>query len=387
MATPLDRFQSKLFPLTLVLFQHLPALCALIVAGILVAGLWPFSSPRNQVEWSGQGLRFGGRGIILSSGPDHLADSHETASSLEIWLQPGKTDQESSILGFYVPGNPLQFTLTQWTSGLVLRLRKQGRQALEVAHIYAGELFQAEKAVFITITSDGETASVYVNGAEQDTAHAFPLAFRNLQGQLAVGTSPRGDQGWDGTVLGLAVLRQMLTPEEVTRRYKTWTTKGCPEPAANPGTVALYCFGERSGSLVRNAAGSGGDLRIPDRYLIPHKYFLEIPVKWNWSDIFQNIVGFTPIGFLFYAHFSSKRPVRRSVILTVLTGVSLSLLIETLQVYLPTRDSDVTDIVTNTLGTVAGVLLYRKTFVSTFLARALELRESGQTEVEAAQER
>ncbi len=387
MAGPFERLPSKLFPLTLLLFRYLPVFCALLVAGILVAGLWPFHSPRNQVEWSGQGLRFGGRGIILSSGPYRLRESKETASSLELWLQPGKSDQESTILGFYVPGNPLQFTITQWTSGLVLRLRKHGRQALEVAHIYAGDVFQAEKAVFITITSDGEKSWVYVNGVEQDTAHAFPLTFRNLQGQLVVGTSPRGDQGWDGTVLGMAVLRQRLTPGEVARRYETWTTKGCREQAT-PGIVALYCFGERSGTVVRNAAGSGGsDLRIPDRYLILHKHFLEVPIKWNWSDIFQNIVGFMPIGFLFYAHFSSRRPVRRSVILTVLTGVSLSLLIETLQVFLPTRDSDVTDIVTNTLGTVLGLRLYRTTLVSTLLARVLQLRDLGQTAVEAAPER
>ncbi|MGD0310449.1 MAG: hypothetical protein ABSC02_14330, partial [Acidobacteriota bacterium] len=44
--------------------------CGLVLGGLLVAGLWPFHSPRNQVTWvaGGNGLHLGRHGTILSSG-------------------------------------------------------------------------------------------------------------------------------------------------------------------------------------------------------------------------------------------------------------------------------------------------------------------------------
>jgi glycopeptide antibiotics resistance protein len=51
--------------------------------------------------------------------------------------------------------------------------------------------------------------------------------------------------------------------------------------------------------------------------------------------------------------------VKRVTAITVLVGFLVSLTIETLQAYLPTRDSDLTDVMTNTLGTWLGAMLYQ----------------------------
>ena len=76
------------------------------------------------------------------------------------------------------------------------------------------------------------------------------------------------------------------------------------------------------------------------------------------SAAVKNIVGFFPLGFCFYPCLLLYR-FRRPVLFTVILGALTSLTIEVLQAYLPTRDSGMTDIFTNTLGAWIGVIAFR----------------------------
>jgi glycopeptide antibiotics resistance protein len=72
--------------------------------------------------------------------------------------------------------------------------------------------------------------------------------------------------------------------------------------------------------------------------------------------VFKNIVGFVPLGLCFKLYLSA-RGWNRAVLATLALGTSVSLTIELLQWFLPTRDSGTTDLFTNTLGTWCGILL------------------------------
>jgi len=136
-----------------------------------------------------------------------------------------------------------------------------------------------------------------------------------------------------------------------------------PDLAGSAGVVARYLFNESKGDVVHNQVDSATDLLIPKRYFVIHEKLLERPwtefrSTWSyWVDVAINIAGFIPFGFFFSAYFSVIGKVRRYAWLTIALGFALSLTIEVLQAFLPMRDSGMTDLFTNTLGTALGAML------------------------------
>ena len=74
--------------------------------------------------------------------------------------------------------------------------------------------------------------------------------------------------------------------------------------------------------------------------------------------IIGNILLFVPWGFLmFIAFYSVERPTLQTYVLTILLGFTFTLAIEAWQYFLPSRVSDVNDVIWNTVGTVVGAVL------------------------------
>jgi hypothetical protein len=340
-------------------------ICASVLVSILSAGLWPFHAPKNEVSWlsDGNGLHVGTYGVMLTPNPLGFAGLRDAIScSVEIWLQPAIVDVGGTILAFYAPeARTVGFSLHQSIDNLLLRRGTyQGRGKAE---LYAVHLFRKSKQLFITITSSPQGTEVYLNGALVRTSPQFRLSTQDLTGQIVVGNNPLVDDGWQGQLRGLAIYDRELNAAEVLQHYDDWTTNQKAE-IKNEGPVALYLFNERTGSIVRNQMNSETDLHIPEHFLLLHAPFLKRPWSefepgWGyWKNVLINIAGFIPLGFFFCAYFSSVRRLGRPILATIVLGGLVSFTIEALQAFLPTRDSGMTDIITNTLGTGIGAMLY-----------------------------
>ena len=344
------------------------AFFVLVLGGILVAGLWPFHSPKNQVQWltTGNGLRFGSHGTILSSGSLEAAPAEDqTPCSLEIWLTPGLTWDSGTLVAFYPSEKGRQFSLQQSLNDLALQSTiRDERFRVQTDKLYVDDVLRQGKSVFITVTSDGRQPRVYINGSLSSEASGFPLSSEDLTGELVIANSPVQNDSWQGQLRGLAIYGQQLTGAQVLEHFRTWTTEGQPAVTEDERNVALYLFNEHEGRTVHNSSGSGPALYIPERYLVFREKFLEPfwqEYKPDWSylkNVLINIAGFIPLGFFSSAYLLSARQVRRAALFSVLLGFATSLTIEVLQAYLPTRDSGTTDLITNTLGTSLGIALY-----------------------------
>jgi VanZ family protein len=337
--------------------------CVLVLCGIFVLGLWPFHRLKNDVTWLGNenGLRFGRDATILSSGAFQVGSQDEGSSSLEIWLQPGLTSDSNTLLSFSPPENPLQFSLHQFRSSLILQRNIQSEH--RTATIGIEGVFRQIKPVFITITSGAKGTAMYVDGALADRFRQFRLG-KDFTGQLVVGTSPMERDSWQGDLRGLAIYRSELTAAEVLHHYETWTKQGRPEITYSESPIALYLLDEHAGDVAHDAVRPGIDLNIPERYTLVHQIFLqpfweEYRPGWGyWRDVLMNVIGFVPLGFFFCSYLLSIPRIKRPALVTIVLGFAVSLTIEVLQSYLPTRASGTTDLITNTLGTFLGIKLF-----------------------------
>jgi hypothetical protein len=363
--------------------------CVLLVLGILAAGLWPFHAPRNEVSWPGQGhgLRFGRHGSIVSPSQlklDGVPPDHPC--SVEIWLQPNRPDAAGTILAFYRPDTrAVPFALRQSLDDLLVQLpSRQGDP--KKARVYAGHVFTRPRFVLLTISSGPAGTAIYADGSLVKKAPDFRFTTGDLSGRLVVGNSPSNTHTWSGQLREIAFFDRELSADDAARHFRN-LDKSEPSVAAGDNAAALlYRFDEGVGKVVHNLGGregSAADLLIPERFFVLHEQFLESPRSefhggWKyWKNVGINIVGFVPLGLFLYAYFSSRKN-KRALVATIVLGFVVSLTIEVLQSFLPTRDSGTTDLITNTLGTAVGAIsclwMMRNRFVAV-RAPVDELRE------------
>jgi len=354
--------------------------CLVILGGMLVAGLWPFHAPRNQVTWlsHSNGLEFGRPGMILSSGKFKVEeDSAEGPCSLELRFEPTRTWTSGTILSFYSPERRRQFSLLQSLTDLSVQsdLLQKHYQTL-ANRLDVPDVFRQGKITLVTVTSTGSQTSVYLDGAPVKTPPDFQISRQDFAGELILGNAPIAGESWRGQVRGLAVFHSALSPSEVRQDFEAWRTRGLPDISAPRRAVALYLFAEHTGDVVHNQVPSGIDLYIPGRYMIVDQAFLRpfwveyYPSRGYWEGVVLiNVIGFIPFGFLFCAWFTVSGRITRPALVTILLGFTLSLTIECLQAFIPPRDSGTTDLITNTLGTCIGVGLYRWSFWRLLAAR------------------
>jgi hypothetical protein len=264
--------------------SSLATICLLVLCGILVAGLWPFHAPKNEVTWlsDSNGLFFGKYGSVVSAGVLQADPLQANGScSLEIWLEPRQIESKGTVLGFFQPeARVVPFAVRQHQSGLVLEHPTKDRlpDATKAdTAAYVDKVFRRQGPVLVTITSSRTGASVYADGALLRKFTDFRFSRQDLTGRLVVGNSPVATNNWSGRFRGLAIYDRELTAGEVSRNFSNWTRSEQLDVVRNEGPAALYRFNEGSGDVIHDQVKSATDLIITERFFVLHEQFLERP--------------------------------------------------------------------------------------------------------------
>lgn len=359
-----------------------------LVCGILTAGLWPFHAPANAARWleGKSGIQFEPYATVVSERPLQVPlSTADSSCTLEIWLTPGLS-RKGTVLAFAdSTGARAQLALRQVGDNLALERQLVDQQGHQSRVWMTIENVLRDGPALITITSGERGTLVYRDGVLAESTTSFGLQRRDLTGDLVLGTSSSNDS-WSGNILELAIASHELTPAQVAASFHLRTSQSSSGTQADSESWdAEYLFSERRGSVVHGRGDSAPDLRIPRRYSVLHRPFLQPP--WYhyrdresaafhssyWLDVGVNIAGFIPVGFCFAVFFCTVARVRHPLAATIFSGFALSLMIEVLQAWLPTRNSGLTDVITNTLGTAVGVALYYNSAIQAIWSKTVTL--------------
>ncbi len=365
------------------------SLCFVIFIGLLFIGLWPLDfSPPNEVWWlndgkglhfhgNGIGARFSGGGNILTHDPlvsPHHDLSERGALSIEIWLRPAiePNTGRSRILSFLDGTKTETLFIDQWKSYFLIFFRTLERyNKKQYSEIGISKALITGETRFVTTTSGENGTVIYLEGKPVKRFSKARLIPPDefLAGQtLMIGNSPDALSSWSGDLLGLAVYDRILTEAEVFNHFQLWTESNSPSSLIQNNALALYTFDERFGTWAHSRSGSSNPLSIPARLQFEKRILVPPDVsriaKTSFiKDGVINVCGFIPFGFFisFWLTTIGKWNKRYVYIFTIFLGFLVSLTIELLQIYLPMRNSSLTDLFCNTIGTFLGVLILHHT--------------------------
>lgn len=181
---------------------------------------------------------------------------------------------------------------------------------------------------------------------------------------MTLGNSVYGNTPWKGEVYGLAFYADRLETKIVENRFSAWSnTRRFPVPdMGNP--FLFFPLNEKTGTEAIDHLTETQKLSLPSVFPILEKRFLSFPsrdFKANsnfFMDVVLNLLGFIPLGMILCALFNETGGVIRKNAVLLSSGFCflISLSIETAQVWMPSRSSQMMDLVLNTLGAFLGAM-------------------------------
>ena len=360
-----------------------------ILFGILIFGLIPkdfhFSNGVNWIK-DQAGIRFSKYGIAYTHPFIELVEgeiSEPNSFSIEIALKPESYDEKgfNFILALHSGENSHQLLMGQYLSWIILMNGDDYDHKRRTKRIAVNTASPSPTARFVTITTGKEGTQVYLNGQRVRTKKNLTLKIPNgRKARLMIGNSTNGRNSWQGDVYGLAFYGYTLTAQDAARHFNRWFQGQNFSFAKKDKPFVLYFFDEKEGLRALDHSGGNHHLEIPSKMQILEREILSPTwslFKLNRSfikDFVLNLVGFIPFGFILSATLFKFGGTfeKNNVLITVVLCFTLSLIIEILQAWIPSRSSHMLDLILNTLGAFMGTIIYRFFFVRIHRKRGMK---------------
>ena len=330
----------------------------------------------NNVSWitDKPGIRFGSYGMAytdLSNRKIERDVSEYDSFSIEIAIKPEPFNQEgfNLILVFHDGSDRNQLLVGQYRSSLIIMNGDDYSNRRKTKRIVVNKVFKSPKEIFLAITTGPEGTKAYIDGLlmkeKKDLILKIPQG--RDSSRLILGNSVYGNNFWKGDIFGLAFYVYELTSEQVELHSNAWSKDRRFSYANQYKPFLLYLFDEKNGEMAIDHANGNHELKIPTRMHLLKRRVLTLPwvdLRLNKSfiqDFVINLVGFIPLAFILSATFIELGGTlkKRVILITVALCFAISLIIEVAQGWLPSRSSQILDLMLNTSGALIGARTYK----------------------------
>lgn len=335
---------------------------------MLMAGLKPRGyRVFNRVELlpDGKGMRFDAPSIVYSKElwPLGLPSTKDTSFTVSLRLTPLRhyTGGIARIVSLCDKANNEKVIFGQFNHCLTIQDFTAGMKK----EFDCDRVFRPEKEVGIFITSGVQGMKIFVDGKCRRSGQGSVVNADNVvhPGRIVVGNSPDGKSGWEGTIQSINIYGKELSEQGLVDGEDREVSQPLGLYAEGTNAVGYYDFTKESRFRIANEVGRDSGLYVPRFFTMLKLNVLTLPDQkqmWSFSSIADYIVnffGFLPFGFLLALLLYLKGWKRRTaIVLTTVTGGIFSLFIELVQVFIPTRCSELSDLSLNTLGSLVGAL-------------------------------
>jgi hypothetical protein len=329
----------------------------------------------NGVNWitDRAGIHFGKSGIAYTDHFNRINIDSPTESndlSLEIAFKIEKPFRSgwSFIFAIHSCEDSNQLLMAQWRSWIILmngddytNKRKSNRIFIDTASFPDGPMF-------LTMTTGNYGTKLYCDGKlvreKKDLTLELPSGEKS---RLLLGNSAYGTNPWEGDIYGLAFYRSTLTDGDIAIHFNRWSEEQDFSFAKTDKPLVLFLFNEKEGELANDYTAGNDPLNIPKEMKIWERKILVPPWedfsydKNNVEDILINVIGFMPLGFFLFATLNKLdgNSMKHGILTTVIICFVVSLFIEIVQAWIPSRSSSMTDLISNTFGGWIGSITFK----------------------------
>ena len=229
-------------------------------------------------------------------------------------------------------------------------------------------IFEKESTVWIELIYNGSELTLLKNGSVRKVVTIGNLDFSRWNSSYPFVFANGGDgmNPWSGTIFSFDIFDSVV---KISDRQQLETIRNQLQPI-----ICLPVHPEQTGLYQLKGNISTPSIVIPAYFNPPGKSLLVSLlnlIEWghiDYMDFFLNTLLFVPFGFLL--RLLLEKHTNRyylSLFITIIAGLFLTITIETLQSYLPIRYTSILDVLSNTLGTIAGAMIITFSWVRQLL--------------------
>lgn len=327
----------------------------------------------NHARWleNRPGVHFARFGLLYASLDGQLTREYAASKSFSvaIALQPQSFNARrfQLILTITDGNDQTQFIIGQWKNSIIIMNGNDYSNRNNTWRIAKEIVRDPERETHLTLTTGTQGSKLYLDSElvwyRPDVTFSLP---HSDNARLTLGNDVYGIHPWQGSIFGLAFYDHVLEQAAIRSHFDHWSSNRDITATTDPKPNLLYTLNRKIGITASEYAEGTTPPLIAAEVPFLEKISYRLPLPYSGTaesilkDSAMNLAGFIPLGLLFAACFVNLgKPKTESICYSVAICFCLSMGIEFLQTWMPSRSSQALDVILNTMGAFIGSYLFK----------------------------